>query len=55
MAILVQLTISVILGVVGGFATSYLGYDRPWPVIVGCVVFLACMGCSVLIVDGDGW
>jgi hypothetical protein len=54
MATLVQLLISIVLSLAAyGIAHYGVDLDRPLSIIIGVVVFLLCMGCSVVIIDGD--
>jgi hypothetical protein len=54
MATLVQLLISTGLGLVGFYVARFgFDLDQPVSIIIGVVVFLLCMGCSVVIIDGD--
>jgi membrane protein YdbS with pleckstrin-like domain len=48
-----HLIASLLLALTGGVITYALGYDNPWPIVVGVIVFLAYWGVSVWIVDGD--
>jgi membrane protein YdbS with pleckstrin-like domain len=53
MAALLQFLVGVLCGLIAGFITYMVGVDRPWPVIIGCIVALAVMGVTVLFVEGD--
>lgn len=55
MATIVQLLIAVVLGVLGWFLTDLAGAPDPWPIVVGVIVFLVCLGMSVFILDSDAF
>jgi membrane protein YdbS with pleckstrin-like domain len=44
---------SILLGIVSGCITYAIGYENPWPYVVGVIVFLAYWGVSILIIDAD--
>lgn len=55
MATIVQLLIAVVLGVLGWFLADLAGAPDPWPIVVGVIVFLVCLGMSVFILDSDAF
>lgn len=53
MAALLQLLIAAAIGAVAWFLVNLAGVNDPWPVVIGVIVFLACLGMSVVFVDSD--
>lgn len=53
MAALLQLTFSIAIGFFAWLICDIVGIADPWPIIVGVIVFLACLGISVVFVDSD--
>jgi len=51
--VLIQMFVASVIGVVAGFVTHALGYESPWPVVIGVVAALITLGFSVIVVDGD--
>jgi predicted PurR-regulated permease PerM len=53
MAVFVQFLISLIVGVAAWFISGLLGIVDPWPVVIGVIAGLLCLGFAVIIVDED--
>lgn len=53
MALLVQLLLAVFVGAAAWFISNLVGIADPWPVIIGVVAALLCLGVAVIIVDED--
>lgn len=53
MALLVQFIIALIVGAAAWFVSNLVGIVDPWPIIIGIVAALLCLGFAVMIVDED--
>jgi predicted PurR-regulated permease PerM len=53
MTVLVQLILALIVGVAAWFVSELLGIADPWPVVIGVIAGLLCLGLAVIVVDGD--
>lgn len=53
MALLVQFIIALIVGVAAWLVSNLVGITDPWPIVIGVIAALLCLGFAVIIVDED--
>ena len=53
MSVLVQFIIALIVGVAAWFVSNLIGIVDPWPVVIGVIAGLLCLGFAVIVVDED--
>lgn len=53
MAVLVQFFVALIVGVAAWFISNLIGIVDPWPIVIGVIAGLLCLGFAVIIVDED--
>ena len=53
MAVLVQCIIAAVVGVAAWFISNLIGIVDPWPVVIGVIAGLLCLGFAVIVVDED--
>lgn len=53
MAVLAQFIIAAVVGVAAWFISELLGVVDPWPIVIGVIAALLCLGFAVIIVDED--
>lgn len=53
MTVLVQFIIALIVGVAAWFVSNLIGIADPWPVVIGVIAGLLCLGFAVIVVDED--
>jgi hypothetical protein len=53
MTVLVQFFIAVVVGVAAWFISDLLEVPDPWPIVIGVIAALLCLGFAVIIVDED--
>lgn len=53
MAVLVQFIVAAVVGVASWFISDLLGVADPWPIVIGVIAGLLCLGFAVIIVDED--
>ena len=53
MTVLVQFIIAAIVGGAAWFISDLIGVADPWPIVIGVIVGLLCLGFAVIVVDED--
>lgn len=53
MAVLVQFILAVVVGVAAWFISNLLDVPDPWPIVIGVIAGLLCLGFAVIVVDED--
>lgn len=53
MSVLVQFILALVVGVAAWFISDLLGVTDPWPIVIGVIAGLLCLGFAVIIVDED--
>lgn len=53
MIILVQVLVACVIGVTAWFMSELIGIADPWPIVIGVIAALLCLGFSVIVVDAD--
>lgn len=53
MTLLVQFIIALIVGVAAWFVSNLVGIVDPWPIVIGVIAGLLCLGFVVIVVNKD--
>ncbi len=53
MAVLIQFFAALVVGVAAWFISDLLGIADPWPVVIGVIAGLLCLGFAAIVVDED--
>jgi predicted PurR-regulated permease PerM len=53
MTVLIQFFVALIVGVATWFISDLLEVPDPWPIVIGVIAGLLCLGFAVIIVDED--
>lgn len=53
MTIVAQVVTACVVGFITWLIAYVLGAPDPWPIVIGVIAALACLGISVIIVDED--
>lgn len=53
MAVLVQFVVALIVGGTAWLISDLIGIADPWPIVIGVIAGLLCLGFAVIVVDED--